>query len=213
MIDEGSIAISITVPITNQTCQKFPTDIVQKIVVPPDRYKFYCLLRTQKRLSSFSSLFIFCFEIVLVECDFLNRRKWCSTRNLRHVGKNVIHGTNERSKTNNNIDSFIQVEWISYLLKVLLLTFSAVVKISRQNNNTLRTQHLVRSRTSWPISLLHFCHVGLQELWSLWWSWKWRRTSCGSAVLTNVANAGNFWNNFALRVIDDETRKVGLLIA
>lgn len=35
-----------------------------------------------------------------------------------------------------------------------------VVKISRQNNNTLRTQHFVRSRTSWPISLLYFLSRG-----------------------------------------------------
>lgn len=67
---EGSIAFSISVPITNQTCQKFPTDIVQKIVVPPDRYKFYCLLRTQKRLSSFSSLFIFVLKLFWLSAIF-----------------------------------------------------------------------------------------------------------------------------------------------
>ena len=157
MIDEGSIAISITVPIANQTCQKFPTDIVQKIVVPPDRYKFYCLLRTQKRLSSFSSLFIFCFEIVLVECDFLNRRKWCSTRNLRHVDKNVIHETNEMWRSRRLITTLIHLFKLSEFRiysKFCCWHSAQCNEISRQNNNTLRTQHLVRSRTSWPISLL-----------------------------------------------------------
>lgn len=85
------------------------------------------------------------------------------------------------------------------------------VKISRQNNK--HYGHIILQVTNLLANQCTlFLSRGLQELWSLRRSWKWRRKICGSAVLTNGANAGNFLNNFALRVIDDETRKVGLLI-